>query len=327
MVRAGDNNELVEEWLKLGIASIGWPELGDPGRFKAKEQILKYAENIYADGRPQSIMNWVSQIWRFKNEIKENDRVVSYSKEKREYIVGTVVDEFFYAPSSGDVNYPNHIKVNWEEAMVNRDSLSQSAKNSLGSTLTIFQITQWGNEFQQLIQNPHAEMTFIPTDIKAADERDAVDDFIAKAQSMVEDRIDRLDPWQMQDLVAGLLEAMGYNTQVSPKGPDGGIDILAYKDAFGFERPIIKVQVKHRKSSTGGPEIQQLLGANPSDANSLFISTGGFTNQADRIANRNGVKLLDLEKLVTLIMEWYDKLPTDKQALIPLQKIYVPDIN
>lgn len=28
---------------------------------------------------------------------------------------------------------------------------------------------------------------------------------------------------------------------------DGGVDVLAHKDAFGFENPIIKEQVKHRK--------------------------------------------------------------------------------
>jgi len=78
----------------------------------------------------------------------------------------------------------------------------------------------------------------------------------------------------MQDLVAGLIEAMGYQVQVSDKGPDGGIDVLAHRDAFGFEKPVIKVQDKHRKQSTGSPEIQQLLGAHPIDASCLFVSTG-----------------------------------------------------
>jgi restriction system protein len=41
--------------------------------------------------------------------------------------------------------------------------------------------------------------------------------------------------WVMQDLVAGLLQATGYQVRVSPPGPDGGIDVLAHKDAFGKE--------------------------------------------------------------------------------------------
>lgn len=81
------------------------------------------------------------------------------------------------------------------------------------------------------------------------------DDLVQKALTMIQDKVGKLDHWQMQDLVVGLLQAMGYNVNVSKKGPDGGVDILAHKDAFGFEKPIIKVQVKHRKSTSGGPEV------------------------------------------------------------------------
>jgi len=51
----------------------------------------------------------------------------------------------------------------------------------------------------------------------------------------------------MENLVAGLLWAMGYNTNVSKIGPDKGVDIIAYPDEFGIKDPKIKVQVKHRK--------------------------------------------------------------------------------
>jgi restriction system protein len=36
----------------------------------------------------------------------------------------------------------------------------------------------------------------------------------------------------IEDLVGELLQAMEYNVQISFKGPDGGGDVLAYKDAF-----------------------------------------------------------------------------------------------
>lgn len=36
----------------------------------------------------------------------------------------------------------------------------------------------------------------------------------------------------------------------SPKGPDGSVDVLVYKDAFGFENPIIKVQRQPQKYSS-----------------------------------------------------------------------------
>ncbi len=118
---------------------------------------------------------------------------------------------------------------------------------------------------------------------------------------------------------------MDYNVQISPKGPGEGVDVLAYKDAFGFEKPIIKVQVKHRKSSATAPEIQQLLGANPIDANCLFVSTGGFTSHAEAVSKHNSVKLVDLEELVNLFVKWYEHTPNEVRALLPLQKMYVPE--
>lgn len=129
----------------------------------------------------------------------------------------------------------------------------------------------------------------------------------------------------MQDLVGGLLQAMDYNVQVSPKGPDGGLDLLAYKDALGFEEPIIKTQVKHRKSSASVSQIRKLVGANPLNANNLFVSTGGFTSNAIAEAKHNSVKLIDLEELVNLVNKFYEKIPNEIKSLILLQKMYIPE--
>lgn len=321
MIRAGDRNELIPLWLEKGIASIGWARLGDPKRFRSKEQLQRKADEVFAESKPKSRTSWVNQVWRFAHEIKKGDRVITYSKEKREYIVGTVTEEHRYDPSIGHPYYPNIIRVKWENATVPRDSLSDGAKNSLGSTLTVFRVDEWGDEIEQRL---HSE-PFSKPQHEEGETEEIVEDLVGKALMMIQDKVDKLDPWQMQDLVAGLLQAMGYNVQVSPKGPDGGVDVLAYKDAFGFEKPVIKVQVKHRKSAASAPEIQQLLGANPIDANCLFVSTGGFTSQAEAVAKHNSVKLIDLEELVNLIVHWYENMPNDARALLPLQKMYVPE--
>lgn len=321
MIRAGDHNELIPVWKDKGIASIGWPKLGNPNQYRTKDEMTAKANTVFAESKPNSRISWVSQVWRFSREIKKGDQVITYFREKREYMVGTVLEPHFYDDSVGDPAYPNNIKVDWEEITVERDSLSQAAKNSLGSVLTVFRVDEWGNEIENLIEHPFSD----PEPIDEAEEDEIIEDLVGKATVMIQDKVDKLDPWQMQELVGGLLRAMDYNVQVSPKGPDGGVDVLAYKDAFGFEKPIIKVQVKHRKSSAGAPEIQQLLGANPIDANSLFVSTGGFTSHAEAVAKHNSVRLVDLEELVELVMKWYENMPTDVRALLPLKKMYVPE--
>lgn len=321
MVRAGDDNELIPLWKKEGIASIGWPQLGDSRQFQSKEEMIDKAANVYAASKPKSRNSWINQVWRFSREIKTGDNIITYSKETREYLVGTVTGEHYYNTSVGNPAYPNHIQVEWRETKIARDALSQAAKNSLGSVLTVFRVDYWGQEIDQLLEHPFVELE----EADDVEEDETIKNLANQALVMIQDKVDELDPWQMETLVGGLLQAMDYNAQVSPKGPDGGVDVLAYKDAFGFEKPIIKVQVKHRKASSSAPEIQQLLGANPIDANSLFVSTGGFTSQAETVAKRNSVKLVDLEELVNLIVQWYEQMPNDVRALLPLRKMYVPE--
>ncbi|MEM5640445.1 restriction endonuclease [Bacillus toyonensis] len=322
MVRAGSSNNLIPSWKQKEVASIGWAELENPQDYSTREVLIQKAHEVYEDEKPPTRLNWASQVWRFSREIEVGDRVITFTRDTREYLIGTVIVTHKHDAAVVSSHYPNVIGVKWEVKQIPRDDLSQGAKNSLGSTLTVFRVDDWGNELEGLLKGN------IPTksnEVEAEEEEVIKEDLVQKALTMIQDKVDKLNPWQMQDLVAGLLQAMGYNVKVSKKGPDGGVDILAHKDAFGFEKPIIKVQVKHRKSTSGGPEVQQLLGAHPIDANSLFVSTGGFTSQAESIARNNNVKLLDLEELVNSIVYWYDKMPNETRSLLPLQKIYVPE--
>lgn len=321
MVRAGDNNELVPVWRGKGVVSIGWPQLGNPKQYQSREALFQKANQTYFDEKPASCRSWASQVWRFSHDIKTGDRVISYTKDKREYLIGTIISAFEHNSSIVSHEYPNVLNVKWESQQISRDLLSQGAKNSLGSILTVFRVDDWGSEISKLLSGNAPE----PTEVEDEEEVIIIEDLVQKGLTMIQDKVDHLDPWEMQVLVAGLLQAMGYTVNVSKKGPDGGVDILAHKDAFGFEKPIIKVQVKHRKASSSAPEIQQLLGAHPIGESGLFVSTGGFTSQAVAVAKQHNVKLLDLEELVKLIVRWYEKMPDEARSLMPLQKMYVPE--
>lgn len=322
MVRAGDQNELVPDWEEKNVVSIGWPELGDPTMFQSREMLLRKAEDVYSEAKPASCRAWASQLWRFSHNIKIGDRVLTYKKDKREYMVGTVTSVFRHSPEDVSEEYPNVLSVDWERRKVSRDLLSHKAKNSLGSTLTVFNVDDWKAEFEQLLQ---LNAPVKPEVDEETEEDVIIDDLVQKGITMIEDKVDKLDPWQMQDLVGGLLKAMGYIVNVSPKGPDGGVDILAHKDVFGFEKPVIKVQVKHRKDTAGAPEIRQLLGAHPIGENCLFVSTGGFSSSAKKEARQHNVKLLDLEQMVKMIVTWYEKMPDDTRSMLPLRKMYIPE--
>jgi restriction system protein len=142
--------------------------------------------------------------------------------------------------------------------------------------------------------------------------------------NVIKDSIAKLDPWNMQKLIAGLLTAMGFQAVEKGKGPDGGVDVLAYHDIFGLEQPLIKAQVKHWKRKVSSKEVQQLTGAHPLEARSLFFSTNGFTKNALEVANQASVRIIEIDELVEMIVEWYEEMPGEVKALVPLQKMYVP---
>lgn len=146
---------------------------------------------------------------------------------------------------------------------------------------------------------------------------------IEKARSEISNHILNKNPYEIQDLTEYLLVGMGYYVSFnSPKGRDGGIDLIAYRDPLGTLPPRIKVQVKHQKSKVGSDEVQRLNGILGSDVG-LIVSTGGFTTEADREARKSDkhIDLMDLEKFIDLWEEYYEKIPKEGKSLIPLLKV------
>ena len=133
--------------------------------------------------------------------------------------------------------------------------------------------------------------------------------------------------YEFQDICAALLRAMGYFTPfISPKGKDGGVDIMAYRDPLGAIAPRIKVQIKHRKdTSVSVMEVRELLGLLSKDGDTgLFISSGGFSPDArntTRQANTH-IELIDLDRFIDLWQEFFQKLPEEDQALLPIVPVY-----
>lgn len=142
-----------------------------------------------------------------------------------------------------------------------------------------------------------------------------------------EKHINAKNAYEFQDLAAALLRGMGYYTPfVAPKGKDGGVDIVAYRDPLGTESPRIQVQVKHRPANPGSvQEIRQLMGLLQKEGNvGIFISTGGFTTDAKATARGSHihVELIDLPRFINLWQEFYSKLPDEDKSMLPLTPVY-----
>jgi restriction system protein len=87
------------------------------------------------------------------------------------------------------------------------------------------------------------------------------DDIEQRAIEGLQQYINAKNPYEFQELVAALLRGMGYYTPfVAPKGKDGGVDKMAYRDPLGTQSPRIQVQIKHRESGASVQEVRQLMG-------------------------------------------------------------------
>ena len=130
----------------------------------------------------------------------------------------------------------------------------------------------------------------------------------------------------MQPLVAGILRSMDCRTQVSPPGSDRGKDIVASPDGFGFEHPRIVVEVEHRKGQMGSQEIRSFLGGRHKDDRGLYVSTGGFTKDAQYEADRASIPLAmwTLDHVVRALIEHYDATDAETKHIVPLKRLYWP---
>ncbi len=149
------------------------------------------------------------------------------------------------------------------------------------------------------------------------------------AEQQIQQIVETINPYEFQDFVADLLKAMGYFIYwVAPPGKDGGIDIIAYSDPLGAHGPRIKVQVKHKigKQITVEP-LRSFLSKLTVDDIGIYVSSGGFTSDAEkesRLQENRKITLIGFEALIELWIEYYPKLTQEARQRLPLKPIYFP---
>lgn len=307
---------------KNHLVAVGWAAMGDLSALHTREQIKKKYELEYSETGAKSRVA-AGQLHRFVHEMKKGDIVLTPLKTSRQVLIGEIISDYIHDPKLVSPRYPNIRRVKWLKK-VSRDQLSVPFRNTIGGIMTVFNVDAHSTEVNKLLGKQFAK---VETAIEAEPELPLTfiyEDLKEKAEEMILDYLHQIDPFDLQRLVAGLLQATGFKIiRISSPGPDGGFDIDAAPDIFGFESPRIKVQVKHRKGPATGPEIQQLAGVTGA-THKLFVATGGFNAGAVKEAEKHSnLSLIDGERLVNLLLEHYEKLDHESQALVPLRKIYI----
>lgn len=323
MVRAGRGGRFSDLFKKKNMIAIGWERVGDLSEVSSQDEMRDIVEDKYPEITPAQLRSHVGQIARFRFEFNIGDAVLTYDPAERRYFVGKIVGEYEY--NSKMKEYRHVRKVEWFENTIPRDKLSTPTKNTLGAIQTLFEIgrdakeeiidlLEGKEEALEDIESQEAELETIKEDVRG------------RAFEFIKDKILALNWEDMQELIAGILRAMGYKTLVSSRGPDRGLDIRASPDGLGLEEPRIKVEVKHRLGQIGSKDIRSFTGGLRPGDKGLYVSTGGFSKDSKYEAERSNipVTLVDLDMLVESVMQYYDSFDPEAMKIIPLVKVYWP---
>ncbi len=326
MVRAGEAGFLIDRFRKENLVAIGW-EIGELSNIKNLEEIKKLIREKFPDKKDGQVNMTASQIGKFRFELTKGDYVISYDPQQRVYLVGEIASGYIFNKDffpENPLEYCDVRNVKWI-GEVQRDDLSTSAKNSLGSISTLFSIK---NEVSEEILGALKGEKNIEKELEPenGETNYLKEDIISRSHEFVKDEIIKLSWEEMQELVAGLLRGMGYKTMVSARGPDRGRDIIASPDGLGLKEPRIVVEVKHRKGQMGSNEIRSFTGGLRPGDKGLYVSTGGYSREAKYEAERSNIPLtlMDADTMVSLIIQYYDNFDSEARSLVPLTKIYWP---
>jgi restriction system protein len=327
MIRAGRGGILAHEFEEKGYVSLGFGRVGDLSNVNSPKDVTEIYKKLNPDQKLGKMRNSAGQLARFRFEPEKGNQVITYSPEFRVYLVGEIISDYGY-----DESYPeghcHYRKVKWM-GKVNRDDLSTSTKNSIGSIMTFFLINkEAAKEINAALSGKPTVKDLSDDDVgeNDSDLESRKKEIQEQSKEYIKDLIQKLDWDDMQELVAGILRTMGYKTRVASPGPDRGVDIVASPDGLGLEQPRIRVEVKHRAGAMGAQNLRSFIGGLTQSDRGLYVSTGGFTREARYEAERSNipVTLIDIDELADLLISNYDNADTETRALVPLIKLYWP---
>jgi restriction system protein len=132
--------------------------------------------------------------------------------------------------------------------------------------------------------------------------------------------VDRMNPFEFENLLGMIYEALGYRAQVTRKSGDQGADVILEKAG---ERLV--VQAKLYSHHVGNDAVQEVSAARVHYRchRAVVVTNNSFTRSAIELATSNNVELVDRIDLGRLL-DQFNKLPKDYDRLA---KMIVPAIS
>lgn len=330
VVRAGRHGEQQETAVKERIVCHAWNELPDYSAFRTKDELRPLYKETYPRESEKQIISGLGQVWRFAREIQKGDLVALPLKTESAFAFGRITGEYQYKKVAPNVM---HIRsVEWLKT-VPRSVFPKDILFSMNAALTVFKV--YRNDAENRVNKI---LTLAPlvsevaTEDAEAEIEGLADGETVNLEETARDEILKFIQANFKDhdlarLVNAVLRAQGYKTEVSPPGPDGGVDILAGSGSLGFDQPRLCVQVKSGSGAEGQKTFNELLGVVSKFASQqgLLVSWGGFTNPVKVDARKDffRIRLWDQGDVVDAVLQNYERLDDEIKAELPLKRIWV----
>jgi predicted Mrr-cat superfamily restriction endonuclease len=301
-VRA-DSGQYTDAFRRGGYAGIGWFDtlLDDTS---TREAIgAHYRDNFLGQSVGTAGQN-VGQINRFLNTIQPGDWLITpYSNSEGALLVGQVQSgaAYFAPPGTDECPYGYRRPVRWESRLLYRRQFSESLRNTLGSTLTVFQVPQEQEVLAVLAGEPLVERPLTATAFGPEQAHEAV------RQKLLE-----LSAQEFEVLVSYVLRVLGFEGHVTRLSGDGGIDFEGELRVHGVAHIKLQVQVKrYTNTQINETELRNFRGALKEGHQGCFITLSDFSRATrDSAANAQlrSVNLINGRQFVELFVQYYDLL-------------------
>lgn len=337
LVRAGRHGEDEDAALEMGLAIIGFQDISSLDGLEEDEAFIRHVRHATPSAKEANVRNRAAQLAAFKARMQKDDIVVLPLKGRSQVALGRVTGPYKFQSVGGTLRHTRPVE--WIRPDVPRNAFEQDLLYSLGAAMTVCRIQR--NEAERRVaavissgEDPgpremteHETTAEVPatSPVPVAAE---MPDVSQAAHDQIVGRIQtRFREHELARLVDAVLRAEGYQTNVSPPGPDGGVDILAGLGGLGLEGQKLCVQVKSSRSPSDVRVFRELKGTMDSFKadRGLLVSWGGFTKALLQEARQSffQVRLWDAADLVKAIYRTYDKLPAEIQAELPLKRVWV----
>lgn len=351
VVRAGAQGES-EAWnLANSCASIAWSPISDLSHCRAREDVARLVAQAYPDDSASVRGASTGQLWAFSHSIARGYVVIMPLKTQRGMLaIGRCTGSYRY-----DATQPPHhrhlLPVEWNSEPVSRVLLKDDLLASLNAIRTVFNPTRndAGVRLEQVllrgidpgrsgVATPKASAPVIEPastpSLAVVQDAEVYDPDPVPTLQAIRDRVmthlaENFAQHKLTHLVSEVLETMGFLCEVSPAGPDGGVDIFAGSGPLGLNSPTLIVEVKSEPTPVGSQVVRGLHSAMTqyNADQGLLVALGGITKPARQefSTQRTRLRIWDADALLDHLFDRYEHLPADTRQRLPLTRAWVLD--